>query len=171
MTNQSYRRFGLAGIFTAAGVALTLTAQSIAPIVGSAVGSALGANGIDLKPPQAWRVNDLNAMELEDLGDIDWRPVESGSMGNSETAIFEGENTVSVWDAGPAKLIYDEPFGYDEFVVVLKGTLILTDNEGNQATYGEGDMFMVPKGFTGTWNMTEEYRELIVVDTLAYNAE
>jgi hypothetical protein len=30
-------------------------------------------------------------------------------------------------------------------------------------------MFMLQKGFLGTWEMTEDYRELIVVDTAAYN--
>ena len=158
--------FGLSAAF---GAAMTLAVQSFSPIIGT----AQGANEANLEPPQAWRSEGLNAMELEDLGDIDWITVESGSLANSETIIFEGENTVSVWEAGPAKLVYtvDEPLTYDEFVVVLKGDLVLTDTEGNAVTYGAGDMFMVPKGFSGTWEMTSEYRELIVVDTVAYNAE
>ncbi|MEO0424812.1 MAG: cupin domain-containing protein [Pseudomonadota bacterium] len=122
-------------------------------------------------PPKPWTVHGLNTMELEDLGDIDWTPVESGVLGNSESLLFEGDNTVAVWDAGPAKLILEEPLPYDEFVVVLKGKLVLTDDEGRAMTYEAGDMFMLPKGFKGTWDMTEAYRELIVVDTTAYNEE
>ena len=30
---------------------------------------------------------------------------------------------------------------------------------------------MLPKDFVGTWEMTEEYRELIVIDTVAYRGE
>jgi hypothetical protein len=30
-------------------------------------------------------------------------------------------------------------------------------------------MFVVPKGFVGTCDMTQEYREFIVIDTEAYN--
>ena len=30
---------------------------------------------------------------------------------------------------------------------------------------------MLPRGFVGTWEMTEEYRELIVIDTVAYRGE
>ena len=30
---------------------------------------------------------------------------------------------------------------------------------------------MLPRGFKGIWDMTQAYRELIVVDTAAYNAE
>ena len=66
-------------------------------------------------------------MELEDLGDIDWTPITSGVASNSESLLFEGENTVAVWDAGPARLVLDTPLPYDEFVVVLKGELVLTD--------------------------------------------
>ncbi|MEM9386565.1 MAG: cupin domain-containing protein [Pseudomonadota bacterium] len=127
--------------------------------------------GKGVAPPKPWTVHGLNAMALEDLGDIDWTPVESGVLGNSESTLFEGDNTVAVWDAGPAKLTLEEPLPYDEFVVVLEGELVLTDDSGHSMTYKAGDMFMLPKGFKGTWDMTQSYRELIVVDTQAYNEE
>ena len=167
MTYQSRGNLGLVGISLFAGVALTLAAQTILPLGET----AFAADEVDLSPPKSWNVADLNAMELGALPDIDWMPVESGTLRNSETVLFEGENIISVWDAGPAKLIFDTPSTYDEFVLVLKGELVLSDNDGNTATYKQGDMFMLPKGFVGTWDMTEEYRELIVVDSVAYNGE
>lgn len=161
------RLMGTVAFSFLAGVGLTIVAQSMP----ADLGSANAAETSSLAPPPAWNADGLNAMELGALPDIDWTPIESGTARNSETVLFEGENVVSVWDAGPAKLTIDTPFPYDEFVVVLKGELVLTDQEGNSATYKEGDMFMVPKGFVGTWDMTEEYRELIVIDTEAYNAD
>ncbi|MEX0706703.1 MAG: cupin domain-containing protein [Woeseia sp.] len=149
------------------GAAVTLSAQSLSGHFGTAQAAEPG----DLAPPDAWSIRILNEMNLEALPDIDWMPVASGTKKNSESVLFEGDNTVLVWEAGPAKLIVDTPFTYDEFVVVLDGTLVLSDNEGNSTTYTKGEMFMVPKGFVGTWDMTEKYRELIVVDTAAYNAE
>ena len=148
-------------------------------LIGALLASALlgGASHADdagqetVQPPAAWTVHGLNAMELEDLGDIDWTPITSGVASNSESLLFEGENTVAVWDAGPARLVLDTPLPYDEFVVVLKGELVLTDELGNSRTYRAGDMFMLPRGFKGIWDMTQAYRELIVVDTAAYNAE
>ena len=157
----------IAGFSILIGAAIAPAFQLISPFVGS----ALAAENVDLSPPKAWRADDLNAMTLDALPDIDWSPIESGTARNSETVLFAGENTVSVWDAGPAKLIIDTPFPYDEFVVILKGKLVLTDKDGNRTAYEEGDMFMTPKGFVGTWDMTEEYRELIVIDTEAYNAD
>ncbi len=167
MTYQSRGNLALVGISLVAGVAITLAVQTMLPVCET----ALAADDVDLSPPKSWNVADLNAMELGALPDIDWMPVESGTLRNSETVLFEGENIVSVWDAGPAKLNFDTPSTYDEFVLVLKGELVLSDNDGNAATYKKGDMFMLPKGFVGTWDMTEEYRELIVVDTVAYNGE
>lgn len=149
-----------------AGVALTLAVQSNLQLDRSA--NAAETNAI--KPPQSWTMDSLNAMALEDLGDIDWITVKSGSLPNAEITLFEGDNVVLVWEGGPATLVFDTPTTYDEFVMVLKGELILSDRDGNKETYKEGDVFMLPKGFVGTWDMTREYRELIVVDTDTYNA-
>ncbi len=167
MTYQSRGNLGLVGISLIAGVALTLAVQTISPLGKT----ALAADEVDLSPPKSWNVADLNAMELDALPDIDWMPVESGTLRNSGTVLFEGENNVSLWDAGPAKLIFDTPVTYDEFVLVLKGELVLSDNDGNSATYKKGDMFVVPKGFVGAWDMTEEYREFIVINAVACNGD
>ena len=148
---------------------LALVAGSFA--AGAVAAVALASEASHHSPPPVWTMETLNAMELDALPDMEGDYLLSGTGRQSETVIFEGENVVSVWDAGPANLAIDEPFPYDEFVVVLKGELILTDQDGHSMTYSEGDMFMVPKGFMGTWDMTTEYRELIVVDTTAYNED
>lgn len=166
MLRDTYKKMGLIGLSLLAGVALTLVAQSnlqISPSANAAEESAV-------KPPQGWSLDSVNKMKLEDLGKINWITVKSGGLYNSEASFFEGDNIVLVWESGPAILEFDAPSKLDEFVVVTKGILILTDNDGNSVTYKKGDMFMLPKGFTGTWEMPEEYRELIVVDTAAYNA-
>ncbi len=166
MLRDTYKKFGLISMSLLAGMALTLVAQSnlqISPSANAAEASAV-------MPPQSWSLESVNNMKLEGLGKIDWITVKSGGEYNSETSLFEGDNVVVVWESGPAVLLIDKPMTYDEFVVVTKGILILTDNDGNSVTYKKGDMFMLPKGFTGTWEMPEEYRELIVVDTKLYNA-
>jgi uncharacterized cupin superfamily protein len=138
MRYQLRANLGLIGISLIAGVALTLAVQTISPLGET----AFAAEEVDLSPPKSWNVADLNAMELDALPDIDFMPVESGTLRNSGTVLFEGENNVSLWDAGPAKLIFDTPATYDEFVLVLKGELVLSDNDGNSATYKKGDMFL-----------------------------
>jgi uncharacterized cupin superfamily protein len=153
-------------------VALAALSLALVAVAGTPLASpAFGDHHGETKSPKSWNLAKLKTMKLEPLPDIDWAPVESGTKKNTETVFYEGDNVVVVWEAGPAKLLIPEPTTYDEFVVVLKGTLVLTDAAGKSATYTEGDMFTVPKGFSGTWDMTEEFRELIVIDAKLYNAE
>ncbi|HIG44685.1 MAG TPA: DUF861 domain-containing protein [Gammaproteobacteria bacterium] len=70
----------------------------------------------------------------------------------------------------PAVIDVSEPFPYDEFVVVLEGEVTLTDIDGSAQTYRVGDSFTVPKGWRGTWDMPVKYREMIVVETNAWEA-
>lgn len=54
-------------------------------------------------------------------------------------------------------------FPFDEFVLVLSGKSVLTDLSGKSQTFVAGDSFIVPKGFSGTWESFGVYRELIVI--------
>ena len=54
-------------------------------------------------------------------------------------------------------------YPWDQFVVVLSGKSVLTDSAGIAQTFNAGDYFVVPKGFSGTWESFGVYRELIVV--------
>ncbi len=166
MLRNAYKKLGLVGLSLIASVALTLVAQSNLQI--SPAATAADENVV--KPAQSWSLESVNNLKLKELGKIDWVTVKSGGEYNREIALFEGQNVMLVWESAPAVLLIDTPTAIDEFVVVTKGILTLTDKDGNSVTYKKGDMFMLPKGFTGTWDMPEEYRELIVVDTKLYNA-
>ncbi len=78
------------------------------------------------------------------------------------------ELIVEVFEDDPGTHAIVEPFPVDEFVMVLSGKLILTDADGQVQAFVAGDSLMVPKGFTGTWQMLGNYRELIVVDKESY---
>ena len=78
------------------------------------------------------------------------------------------ELIVEVFEDDPGTHAIADPFPVDEFVMVLSGKLILTDADGQAQAFVAGDSLMVPKGFTGTWQMLGNYRELIVVDRESY---
>jgi uncharacterized cupin superfamily protein len=85
--------------------------------------------------------------------------------------LFTGkELSVSVFESTPKKAgetghsknrVRNYP--YDQFVLVLSGKSVLTDESGNAQTFNAGDLFVVPKGFTGIWEEFGVYRELIVI--------
>ena len=82
--------------------------------------------------------------------------------------LFEGDVVVQVVESGPKKFIVDGA-GFDEFIHILAGNLILTDDKGVEHEYGPGDNLVMPKEFKGTWENTGDvYQELIVIETKTY---
>lgn len=83
--------------------------------------------------------------------------------------LFYGEQLImEVYEDDPATFRMDEPFPFDEFVTVLSGKLILTATNGEPQEFTTGDSLVVPMGFTGTWQMLGNYRELVAIEREAY---
>lgn len=97
--------------------------------------------------------------------------LEGGYEHRGHVFFMGDEIVVEVWEADASKLAITEPFPYDEFVTILSGKLILTDQQGTVVEYSAGESLVVPKGFTGTWHMVGNYRELVVIEKEAYVRE
>ncbi|TXS91858.1 cupin domain-containing protein [Parahaliea maris] len=83
---------------------------------------------------------------------------------------FEGEHlTAMVYQAEEGQLRF-ESLPYDEHVYVLSGGAVLETDAGERHDYGPGDVFVVPKGWSGTWEFLKDYRELVVFETSSVNA-
>lgn len=86
---------------------------------------------------------------------------------------------VKQWYAGEklSSMIYEADDGmlqftdlpYDEQCTVLRGRAILTSQDGHRDVYETGDTFIAPKGWTGTWEFQEGYRESITFETQSLN--
>ena len=50
----------------------------------------------------------------------------------------------------------------DEFMHILEGQVEITDESGASKIYGPGDMFVMPKGFNGTWRQLSPIKKLDV---------
>ncbi len=111
----------------------------------------------------------LGGLKLTEHDPMPKEWVLEGSAKHRGHVFFSGEEiVVEVWEAGPAKLLIDEPFPYDEYIFIQSGKLILTDDSGNKTEYLAGDSLVVPRGFTGSWEMLGNYRELVVIEKKAY---
>jgi hypothetical protein len=67
-----------------------------------------------------------------------------------------------VWECTPGMAeIVDFP--YDEFCILLEGSVVIKDSSGHKETYGPGDGFVIPKGFNGTWSMPVTVRKYYVI--------
>jgi uncharacterized cupin superfamily protein len=88
----------------------------------------------------------------------------SGELKMRVATLFQGkELRVSIFESTPAKTSHrTRPTDIDEFVYVLSGKLILTETNGTKHEYRPGDSLVLPVGYTGTWEMQGNYRELVV---------
>ena len=100
-------------------------------------------------------------MDPEDVIDGNHRP-------RGEVLYYGDQLIMEVYADDPATFRFDEAFLFDEFVTVLSGKLILTATNGVPQEFTEGDSLVVPKGFTGTWQMLGNYRELVAIEREAY---
>ncbi len=72
-----------------------------------------------------------------------------------------GNVNAGVWQCSPCtERIVDYP--YDQCCFVLEGSLTITDEQGHAETFNPGDSFIIPRGFSGLWQMTERYRNFFV---------
>ena len=88
-----------------------------------------------------------------------------GELNMRVATLFDGkELRASIFESTPAKTSHrSRPTDGDEFVYVLSGKLILTETNGTSQEFRPGDSLVLPAGYTGTWEMQGNYRELAVV--------
>jgi uncharacterized cupin superfamily protein len=83
--------------------------------------------------------------------------------------LYRGKELImEIYEDDPATFAITDPFPFDEYVLVLSGKLILTDAGGQVHEFVAGDSLVIPKGFTGTWKMLGNYRELVAIGRTAY---
>jgi uncharacterized cupin superfamily protein len=136
----------------------------------AAIGGALsiGAPALGQESPAPVRLDrdkiaglDLTAIPPDAYQDI----LVGGELNMRVATLFEGaELRVSIFESTPAKTDHrTRPTDIDEFVTVLSGKLILTEPNGTVHEFLPGDSLVLPVGYTGTWEMQGNYRELVVL--------
>ena len=113
---------------------------------------------------------DLREMALESIPAWPEEMVLSGTNQHWQRVLHEGEFVVALYEAMPAVIDISEPYPYDEYVRVLEGSVVLTSSQGERQSYEAGDAFLVPVGWTGTWEMPTRFRELIIIDRKGWEA-
>ena len=68
---------------------------------------------------------------------------------------------VGVWEAGAGKTII-ENFPFTEYVLMISGIVVVTDKDGTSRKFSAGDTFVIPKGWSGDWDVQERMKKQIV---------
>jgi uncharacterized cupin superfamily protein len=86
----------------------------------------------------------------------------SGVSEHRYKTLYSGDINVAIYEAKPMTLRIKD-YSIDEFVTVVSGVLILTAEGGSPQRFEVGESVLVPKGFTGTWEMQGNFREMVVI--------
>ncbi len=74
----------------------------------------------------------------------------------------DGKLFIGVWEAKAGEIVHPDPYPKSEFMYVLSGKFVLVDPQGNREECGEGEGMVMPKGWTGTFEVPEHVRKIWV---------
>ena len=89
---------------------------------------------------------------------------EDGHQTESVTTMMssDGKFRSGMYRSGKTRLAIDEPYGVNEFMFFLKGSVTLTSSDGSVMTVHAGEAVTMPKEWTGIWD-TEGYEKIWVI--------
>lgn len=74
----------------------------------------------------------------------------------------DGKFASGMYKAGKSRFEITEPYGLDEFMFFLEGSVTLTSADGSKMTINAGEAVTMPREWTGVWE-TEGYRKIWVI--------
>ena len=72
-----------------------------------------------------------------------------------------GQLFAGVWESSPGK--WRVKYTETEFCHITRGLVCIEDEAGAALTFRAGDSFVVPSGFSGTWQVLEPTAKLYVI--------
>jgi uncharacterized protein len=69
-----------------------------------------------------------------------------------------GRFAAGIWEGKPGR--WRVAFTENEFCHLLSGVVVVRDEAGGEAVFRAGDSFVMPTGFTGSWEVVETARKL-----------
>lgn len=74
----------------------------------------------------------------------------------------DGKFGTGMYRSGKTRFEISEPYGVDEFMFFLKGSVTLTSSDGSVMTVHAGEGVTIPKEWTGIWE-TDGYEKIWVI--------
>ncbi|MFQ3353405.1 MAG: putative cupin superfamily protein [Porticoccaceae bacterium] len=100
---------------------------------------------------------DRQRLEGENLGDFaPYEPDAGNLVARGHDYFYSADENfgIGVWESKPGQMSYDD-LEYDELMLVLEGSLIMTNNYGEKEVYKAGEGLVLPQGWSGTLTVAE----------------
>ncbi|WP_236174269.1 cupin domain-containing protein [Pseudomonas pseudonitroreducens] len=72
-----------------------------------------------------------------------------------------GQFNVGIWEGEPGH--WNVSYTEHEYCEILQGVSVIRDANGGAKTVRVGDRFVIPAGFSGTWEVLEPCRKVYVI--------
>ena len=95
----------------------------------------------------------------------DWGPLEEATGAPMAThgleMWVEGEQSAGIWQCAPGPSRWK--LETNEVIYLVAGRMTVTPDGGEPSEIGVGDVAVLPKGWTGTWEITETVRKVYAI--------
>lgn len=94
-------------------------------------------------------------------------PAERLIAGNPKQTLWmeytddSGQFFVGVWESGIGK--WSVRYTEEEYFQILEGRCVITADDGEAVEVCSGESMVIPRGFTGTWEVIEPTRKTFVI--------
>lgn len=148
--NAERKRFGATTVaaFIAWGAAMFVLG-AVSPDLGITASNAADS-------PNLVRL-DRHRLEGNDLGEYEpYEPDAGNLMARGHDYYYSGDEQfgLGVWESKPGEMTYVD-LEYDELMVILDGSLVMTDTSGHAETFTVGEGVLLPQGWNGTLGVPE----------------
>jgi len=135
----------------------------LAVVVSLALSSAAMAGNPVAKLPVELSKADI-AGRIFERSDTEETTHDDGHFTQSVTSLVSSDQkfATGMYKSGKTRLEISEPYGVDEFMFFLEGSVTLTSSDGTVQTIEAGEGITVPKEWTGIWE-TDGYRKIWVI--------
>ncbi len=110
----------------------------------------------------------LAGIDLDDYAPYPDDMVLSGKSQHEKYPFHHNELFVGAYQAEPATLLLED-YPYDEFMYVLSGKIIISDNNGSSEEFSPGQALVLKKGFSGTFEMQGPLRKIAIMNGERYS--
>ena len=127
------------------------------------VSGALYAGHHEVVKPAELSAEDI-AGEIFDRPDMLETTHDNGNTTLDVTSLLSSDKKFAsgMYKSGKVKFEIDEPYGVDEFMYFLEGSVTLTSSDGSVQVINAGEAVTIPKEWTGIWE-TEGYTKIWVI--------
>ena len=136
---------------------------SVTAAIAILVSGALYAGHHEIVKPAEMKRDDIAGAIFDRPGMLETTH-DNGNTTLDVTSLLSSDKKFAsgMYKSGKVRIEIDEPYGVDEFMYFLEGSVTLTSSDGSAQVINAGEAVTIPKEWTGIWE-TDGYTKIWVI--------